>query len=372
MDVSLPDATIKAAINDHLHQQINNGKLRPDVPPGMRHSSGSHAGVNLQQGRCKVTGLRRRGVDNLMRATLLRLSEQMRSEDEEHNAVLQQMQKGVPPSVNQLAVYQTLSVDDMDDSRWRYAPILVSTNRERYDLIHEQTIRFAREHGIPVIRWQRKWRNWQGQPKLYYNEVHDSDPIFWELFVPGASGFLTYNLCTSIGLVNGCPIRYHSLTMHDQEEQAMLDELVTDARPGQIITLDREPKSVNVEVYPDLSDDVKEKRANQTRRNNWPTKLGNLSSRPDIVIIPLVRSSRLDYHESTVVRRTTACHKNGRAWCLPSRVQVKDTFPCEPAFSIVSWSVPSCSMSYLLIFCHLTPFICHVSDCSQSTGKDSH
>jgi hypothetical protein len=340
LDVSLPDATIRAAINDHLRRQINDGKLRPSVPPGMRNSSGLHSGVNLQQGQCKITGLRRRGVDNLMQAKLLRLSEQMRSEDEEHNAVLQRMQEGMPPTMSQLAGYQSLSIDDMKDVKWRYAPILVSTNRERYDLIHEQAVRFAMEHGLPVVRWQRRWRNWQGQPKLYYSQVHDADPIFWELFVPGAAGFLTYNLCTSIGLVNGCPIQYHSLTMHTQEEQAKLDELVSDAIAGQIVTLDREPKSVNVEVYPDLSDDVKEKGTNQARRNKWPKTLGNLSSSPATIVIPLVRSSRLDFHESAVVRRIS----NNEVWCSPSRVQVKDTFPCELAFAIVSWTVLQCTV----------------------------
>ena len=41
----------------------------------------------------------------------------------------------------------------MKDKTWRYAPVIVTTNRERLDVIHQQAIMFEIEHNTHVIRW---------------------------------------------------------------------------------------------------------------------------------------------------------------------------------------------------------------------------
>ena len=49
--------------------------------------------------------------------------------------------------MKQLKRYKALSKDDMKDDKWMFAPILVSTNRERIDIIEMQAIKFANNKG---------------------------------------------------------------------------------------------------------------------------------------------------------------------------------------------------------------------------------
>ena len=39
------------------------------------------------------------------------------------------------------------------DSEWEFAPVLVSTNREKFDITHFQAKKFAMKQGVPLVRW---------------------------------------------------------------------------------------------------------------------------------------------------------------------------------------------------------------------------
>ena len=47
---------------------------------------------------------------------------------------------------------------------------------------------------------------------------------FYELFVPGAVGYLSENINTYIGLANGVKIKYHSLSFGTSEEDEVFNE----------------------------------------------------------------------------------------------------------------------------------------------------
>ena len=73
--------------------------------------------------------------------------------DLDHTKFIDELGCGVPITLDKLKRYQFLCANDMKDKTWRYAPVLVTTNRKRIDLIHQQAIMIAIEHNTHVIRW---------------------------------------------------------------------------------------------------------------------------------------------------------------------------------------------------------------------------
>ena len=49
--------------------------------------------------------------------------------------MIRKLGNGETIDMKQLKRYKALSKDDMKDDKWMFAPILVSTNRERIDII---------------------------------------------------------------------------------------------------------------------------------------------------------------------------------------------------------------------------------------------
>ena len=80
---------------------------------------------------------------------------------------------------------------------------------------------------------------------------------FWEIYVPEALGYLTFNLNTMKGLANGIPIRYHSISFEDEDRLENFKRRLDGAAAGEVITLDRPPDVMNVELFPDLKEDSK-------------------------------------------------------------------------------------------------------------------
>ena len=84
------------------------------------------------------------------------------------------------------------------------------------------------------------------------------------MYVPEARGHLTFNINTMKGLANGIPIWYHSVSFEDEYHLENLERRLVGAAPGEVITLDRPPNVVNVELFPHLKDDgdkIKETKA---------------------------------------------------------------------------------------------------------------
>jgi hypothetical protein len=176
------------------------------------------------------------------------VTEQMRSKDVEHDILLSKMYKGNTVTVTDLQIYKPLDKDDFedDDNPWLFAPIIVSTNRERHSLNHPSCIRYAKAKSTVVIRWMAKYSQWAQKPKSpQFIAQAMEDPCFYEYFLAGANGFITDNISKKRDLLNGTPIRYHSLCLTD-DQQKLLDAQLLQASPGDFITLTEPPLAVNV------------------------------------------------------------------------------------------------------------------------------
>ena len=58
--------------------------------------------------------------------------------------------------------YKAQSKKDMKNKKWKFAPILVSTNRERLDITELQAVNFAKENKTYVVRWRIEYKDWEG------------------------------------------------------------------------------------------------------------------------------------------------------------------------------------------------------------------
>jgi hypothetical protein len=242
-------------------------------------------------------GVSLKGIELFKQFQLVELTEQHRSEDANHTSLLKKMSKTGRVTVDDLKQYRELSQDDMlSDDDFRFATIIVTGNCERLDLNASQAQRWASDYGTNVVRWNRKRRelSWRGRPRTHANQDHAmQNNCFYEMFVPGALGYLTYNVNTNIGLANGIEVKYHSLSFDDPLEEKMFDEQVGRAtsdpgNPNGVITLTNPPDAINVELFPDLPGDSESKlKDNLRRRKEWIRCHGSIVN--DLAVIPVTK-----------------------------------------------------------------------------------
>ena len=111
------------------------------------------------------------------------------------------------------------------------------------------------------------------------------------MYVPEALGYLTFNINTNKRLANGIPIKYHSVSFGDADCLDNFKRRLDGAAPGEVITLDRPPDVMNVELFPDLkedSDKIREMKAELRRM--W--KYESLPDCPGKIVIPIELASR--------------------------------------------------------------------------------
>ena len=111
------------------------------------------------------------------------------------------------------------------------------------------------------------------------------------MYVPEALGYLTFNINTNKRLANGIPIKYHSISFGDADRLDNFERRLDGAAPGEVITLDRPPDVMNVELFPDLkedSDNIREMKAELRRM--W--KHGSLPDCPGKIVIPIELASK--------------------------------------------------------------------------------
>ena len=111
------------------------------------------------------------------------------------------------------------------------------------------------------------------------------ESCFWEMYVPEALGYLTFNINTNKGLANSIQIKYHPVSLGDADRLDNFERRLDGAAPGEVITLDRPPDVMNVELFPDLkeeSDKIREKKAelqSMWKHGSLPDCPGKLSFR---------------------------------------------------------------------------------------------
>ena len=161
------------------------------------------------------------------------------------------------------------------------------------------------------------------------------ESCFWELFVPCALAYLTFNLNTNKKLANGVPVRYHSISFVEPETQTKFEQRVESAIAGQVITLSGPPDIINVELFPDFEDDNnKMRKKNKENREKWRDK----SITDDgTVVVPISISNK-----KHVKWKNSSVRGGGGLRFYPSKVLLADYFPIEPGFSITIHKAQVC------------------------------
>ena len=290
-----------------------------------------------------VTTIVRQGVELFKTAKLIKLTTQHRSEDAEHTALLERMSEGETITAHDLRNYETLHVSDEE---YEFATILTPGNRERQEFNHIQAKRWARKHRTNVVRWPKRIREktWKGKPRSPENVKRAmEESCFWEMYVPEALGYLTFNINTNKRLANGIPIKYHSVSFGDPDRLDNFERRLDGAAPGEVITLDRPPDVMNVELFPDLkedSDNIREMKAELRRM--W--KHGSLPDCPGKIVIPIeLASKKFVKYKVAQIRGA-----GGSSRYFPSKVELADWFPIEPAFSV---TIHKAQVSNPSVFC---------------------
>ena len=191
-----------------------------------------------------------RGVDLFKQFSLTTLVEQHRSKDSTHTDLIVKMGRGEKITMEDLNRFKKLTEEDARSEEWRAAPVLVLTNAERFDLTEERAVSFARDTGTVVVKWKKDIKKWSNKPSLVFEEEAGESPCLNDYFVVDAEGYITHNHQTDRKVVNGAPVRMHSISLDSGPETIDLYMKMEKAAPGEIIVLSEPPRSVNVQMFP--------------------------------------------------------------------------------------------------------------------------
>lgn len=298
----------------------------------------SKDGKVLSEDKAKQLGARQIGGYLFSKFLYIKLTQQHRSGDPEHTAVLYKMSDTGRVSVGDLKAYKKLSSEDLTSDDFRFATIVVTGNDERRNINAWQAGRYADYHKVNVIRWarMRNENKWKGKPKTEACLVDAfRNSCFWEFFVPNAKGYLnTYGINVDDGLANGTEIKYHSLSFEDRAQDRRVRQRIEEAKPGDVISIDVIPIAVNVELFADFSGDSEsEKELKRKSRRKWLQNGGGSMVGDGRVVVPISREdgTRIKYTRTYVPGRNLL---ESKLYYPDSQLLAKDYFPIEPAFSI--------------------------------------
>ena len=185
------------------------------------------------------------------------LAEQHRTKDKLHMKFVKKLANGLGITLEDLAPYKALRCSDLQKDEWKFAPVLVSTNRERMAIVNKQAALFARLHGTYVFKWRNPCKGWKNKPSDT-TDLYEQNPTLWQYFVPGSEAFLTKNINTRLGLVNGSPVVCHSVVLDPKgpDYERVLEATSGENRLpwGSEIILSEPPPAVNMKIKTALDD----------------------------------------------------------------------------------------------------------------------
>ena len=268
------------------------------------------------------------GCELLRHARWYELTKQERSKDAMHTKLVCDMHNGRPVDMSMLRRYKQIDLSNIlhehdknghaipwHKNPWHRAPIIVKTNRERLTLNAERCRHFAKLNSTVVVRWRLTPEIWEQKPSdLLHQDLCLRDNAFFEYFVAGIDGYVTDNVTKQGRIINGSRVRYHSLTL-DPEEERTHQTKCANATPGQVITLDTPPLSINVV----LVDEEEGKRVAV-----WK----NITLVQGRAVVPLIarRTTRRSDKSYIAIPGGLLFH--------PSRICIQNLFPVEPAFAM--------------------------------------
>jgi len=141
------------------------------------------------------------------------------------------------------------------DPLWRTAPVVVSGNIQRTDLIMARAPSIALSLNEAAITWRFPLIGDVGESltDAQAAELYRTDPRLSAVFIRGYKGYLNSSLtsaATDRHVSNGTPFVYHSLTLDSESstydsDLELLNGLI---RSGEVVQLGSPPLSVNIEL----------------------------------------------------------------------------------------------------------------------------
>jgi len=238
--------------------------------------------------KCTSMAPRVRGTELLMQFQRFNLTEQMRAADDKTHAAhlrhLRDVNAKQPISDDILASLQPLTAEAVarEGEKLGFAPIGVLSHMERYALNLSQAKAFAKYHNRPLLWW--RWElTGDHASSLSENEA----TLLYRLerqglcgfYVHGARAYITANINTGRGVVNGCDATMDSLTVKpgDPSIATCLDDAARLAGRSVWEVEINQPLSIN--VVPQVSED--KKRALIASGGTLETLQETLGRRPD-------------------------------------------------------------------------------------------
>lgn len=274
--------------------------------------------MKLRNEKFRPESIWTKGTLLFSRAKVMKLTEQRRAVDDVfHTGVIQKLHSGSPFSYDDLKKYRILSAEDMTgEANFRFATILVSSNRERIDLSYTQLKQYALFHGVPIVKWKSKHKNWRNSPSDT-NSAIAADCAFYEFFCIDLPCFLTQNISNNLKLANGTPIILKTIQYKTALLQNEFIREYKDKQPGDEIILQHPPDFLTYIPYPD--DDEFHK---QWIDKKWPT----LDESNKRVVLSLSKtSSKYNKYKTYPIQ--------GSAAEGPSSVQICSFFSFQMGFA---------------------------------------
>jgi hypothetical protein len=156
----------------------------------------------------------------------------------------------------------TLNEKDFDihtsrNASWSSAPLAVTSNTERDNLMYERVQRWAQENGVPIITWKLQCRGTVMnfiKDDDFLSEIYHPQSGLLGYFVQGSTSYLTENIKPFKGLANGNTVYMHSLSFSDEDilsrECKTFLTMYDESKPGEEVQLNEIiPTSINVEIF---------------------------------------------------------------------------------------------------------------------------
>lgn len=238
--------------------------------------------------RYSVRGLVHHGCRAFSKFERYHNTEQHRSDDPVHMRFVKKLAKGDAITLKDLTRYKAFTKKEANDSEWKFAPILVTTNRERMAIIQKQSALFAQLHGTYVFKWRNLVSGWKNKPGDT-TELYEQNPALWQFFVPGCDAFINNNINPNLGIANGTPVTCHSVVLDPNgDDYNRVMAIISGDNPlpfGSEIILDNPPIAVNMTLHKGL--DGKEPSKNKLRQFHTLRKLSITPQGSEDITIPI-------------------------------------------------------------------------------------
>ena len=340
MQIDLPFAALPVLFTGDFNQL--GAVKKTQIPTAMMHYAMQQRNLlhnipnsSRKKSRTFSNKLSYEGCQRLSCFSHYHLKDQQRSTDPIHTHLIKRLSKGLPINIRDILNIKPLTLDDLkhDFAGWAFAPILISTNAERLDIIRYKAIMFALYYNTYVLKWPTKISKFINRPSdEELPDLLNSNAFFWQYFVPGAPAYLDSNINIDLGLVNGAVITLHSLTFDNAEDQKKVFELCNNENVDHgseiIIPL---PAAVNVLVHTidNHHDELSPQRKKQIKvLNEFSKQMGINRITAKEVIIPLHQSINSSKEPIRYI------FPNGNIHSSLSEVYIKQPFPFDLAFAM--------------------------------------